>query len=130
MVATWFAPPASLEEHAPWDVPYLYRVLITRDKISSLLAQVLTCQARVIVEWMTDTETTGLDAWRARRDLPQPQMRRALRLAAGATQSEIASECGVDRASVSRWENGHRTPRGEHLVRYSAVLREFEEAAL
>jgi transcriptional regulator with XRE-family HTH domain len=49
-------------------------------------------------------------------------VRRQLRLRAGITQNAIAKAVDVDRATVSRWEAGSRTPAGENLVRYLEVL--------
>ena len=45
-----------------------------------------------------------------RRLLPAPQMLRAIRRSAGVTQAAVAEVCGVNRASVSRWESGTRHP--------------------
>jgi transcriptional regulator with XRE-family HTH domain len=60
--------------------------------------------------------------------LPRPGARLAIRLAVGATQGDIAEECGVDRATVARWESGRREPRGELRRRYAAVLDELHGA--
>jgi len=54
--------------------------------------------------------------------------RRAIREEAGASQARCARELGVDRATFSRWEAGHRRPRGEYLVRYVELLRSLQEA--
>ncbi len=62
------------------------------------------------------------DRLRARRDLPPPAVRRALR-GDKASQGEIARALGVSTACVSRWESGTRTPRGELLLAYLRVLR-------
>jgi DNA-binding XRE family transcriptional regulator len=58
-----------------------------------------------------------------RRELPPPATRRALRLAAGVTQGEIAEACGVTRQAVCQWERGIATPGRAALVRYIEVLR-------
>ena len=58
-----------------------------------------------------------------RRELPAPAVRRALRQAAGVSQSEIAQVAGVTRQAVALWEVGQRTPRGPHLDSYVGVLR-------
>lgn len=39
---------------------------------------------------------------------------------------EIARAVGVDTATVWRWENGKRSPRGERAVRYAKVLASLE----
>src|SRR5436309_1164977 len=53
---------------------------------------------------------TILGRARERRRLPDPETRRALRRRHGASQDEIAEAVGVDRATISRWETGARTP--------------------
>ena len=59
---------------------------------------------------------------RTRRQLPQPQIRRLLRTRAGLSQEAVASVLGIDRAALSRWESGQRTPRGQLCRDYAAVL--------
>ncbi len=59
---------------------------------------------------------------KARRSLPPPSLRRALRESAGLTQEDVAGSVGVRRESVSRWETGARTPRGSTLVAYAELL--------
>ena len=61
--------------------------------------------------------------------LPSPAVRRALRLAAGVAQIDVARDCRVTVPAVSRWERGLRTPRGEALTRYLAALDEMREFA-
>lgn len=60
-----------------------------------------------------------------RRRLPTPPMRRALREQAGLTQAELAEALGVRRSTISRWETGDRTPRGQDAVGYVALLDEI-----
>jgi transcriptional regulator with XRE-family HTH domain len=62
---------------------------------------------------------------RSRLNLPPPEIRRAVRVSAGVTQAAVARACGVDRATVCRWEAGNRTPRGGHLRAYLLVLGEL-----
>jgi transcriptional regulator with XRE-family HTH domain len=64
----------------------------------------------------------------ARRRLPEPLILRHIRERAQVSQEELAEIVGVDRASVSRWENGTRTPKGENLLTYIAALERLEEA--
>jgi transcriptional regulator with XRE-family HTH domain len=72
----------------------------------------------------------------ARRRLPDPAVRRLLRTRASLTQAELSTVVGVDRAAISRWESGQRTPRGETLDAYLDVLEKLagvrarEEATL
>jgi transcriptional regulator with XRE-family HTH domain len=65
----------------------------------------------------------------ATRQLPQPALRRHWRELAGASQDQIAAQLGVTRTSVSRWEKGTRSPRGENLVAYSILLGQLREIA-
>ena len=60
-----------------------------------------------------------------RRLLPAPQMLRAIRRSAGVSQAAVAEVCGVDRASVSRWESGTRRPSGPRLVAYMGLLEQL-----
>jgi len=59
----------------------------------------------------------------ARRDLPPPQVRRALRIAAGLSLAEVASAVGVSRQAVAHWEGGSRRPAAKHLTAYCQALR-------
>jgi predicted transcriptional regulator len=67
-----------------------------------------------------------LDALLARqarlRRLPAPSIRRALRVHHGLSQGQLADLLGVDRASVSRYESGERSPRTVIAERYLDVL--------
>ena len=69
-------------------------------------------------------------AMQARRDLPPPAMRRALREGAGVTLSEVGEACGVTRQCAWLWETGARTPRSQHLVAYVELLRLFHDEAM
>lgn len=60
---------------------------------------------------------------RAKRELPPPEERRAIRIAAGVSQEDIAKELGLSRAAISRWETDKRTPQDEHLLGYVKILR-------
>jgi DNA-binding XRE family transcriptional regulator len=62
---------------------------------------------------------------KAKRDLPDPAMRRAIREAAGATRDDVANEVGVTRYAVLQWELGTRSPSRRHLPAYVRVLREL-----
>jgi transcriptional regulator with XRE-family HTH domain len=65
----------------------------------------------------------------ARRELPSPATRRALREAAGASLSDVAGAVGVSKQAVAGWETGSCDPRGTNLVAYAEVLRLFRESA-
>lgn len=54
--------------------------------------------------------------------LPQPRVRKALRIAAGLTQADVAGSIGVTRVTVSRWETGVREPRGALRRSYAEAL--------
>jgi transcriptional regulator with XRE-family HTH domain len=64
----------------------------------------------------------------ARHSLPAPAVRRALREGAGISQADVAIACGVSREAVSRWENGEREPRPDHLAAYVEVLDELRRS--
>jgi len=66
---------------------------------------------------------------RTRRQLPAPHLRRLIRRRSGVTQQEMALLLGVSRPSVTRWETGSRTPRGEVLGRYVELLEILAEEA-
>jgi transcriptional regulator with XRE-family HTH domain len=60
---------------------------------------------------------------RARQGLPPPALRRELRRLAGLSLEAVAQACGgVNRVTVSRWEQGTRQPRGEQLLKYAEFL--------
>jgi DNA-binding transcriptional regulator YiaG len=59
----------------------------------------------------------------SRRSLPEPSDRRLIRERARLSQDELATFLRVDRASVSRWESGARTPTGKTLEAYVTVLQ-------
>jgi DNA-binding transcriptional regulator YiaG len=71
---------------------------------------------------VTQTLEQVAEKVRARRDLPTPAIRRALREGAGLSQQDVADVCGVTRAAVSRWESGERGVDGDHVVTYGALL--------
>jgi transcriptional regulator with XRE-family HTH domain len=56
------------------------------------------------------------------RDLPAPEVRRALRRAARLSLRDVADHLGVTPASVAYWETGQRFPRRDHLAAYVAFL--------
>lgn len=72
------------------------------------------------------TTTTFRRKLRAHRNLPPPAERRAIRIASGVTQEDIAGEVGRTRAAVSRWESGERAPRGADLVAYAELLQRLK----
>jgi transcriptional regulator with XRE-family HTH domain len=61
----------------------------------------------------------------ARRRLPEPAIRRLLRVQAGLTQAELGAAVGVARETVSRWETGKRTPQGATLDSYLEALEKL-----
>ncbi|WP_395243382.1 helix-turn-helix domain-containing protein [Agromyces sp. MMS24-K17] len=67
-----------------------------------------------------------IDEARARRSLPAPALAKAIREAAGVSQSAVARTLGVNRMTISRWEAGFCRPSPEHLNAYSDVLRALE----
>ena len=71
----------------------------------------------------------ALAAARLRRRLPDPALRRLIRQRAGVSQDAVAEALGIDRASVSRYESGRRTPCAAVLRRYLDVLDRLVEEA-
>lgn len=68
------------------------------------------------------------DEVRARRRMPSPAMARQIRVESGTPVGRVATELGVAAITVSRWERGERTPRGQLLVAYLALLDELSAA--
>lgn len=54
---------------------------------------------------------------------------RSVRQAAGASLAEVAAAAGVTKGTVSKWERGLATPRGDAAVRYGRVLELLARAA-
>ncbi|MBZ5590568.1 MAG: helix-turn-helix domain-containing protein [Acidobacteriia bacterium] len=67
---------------------------------------------------------------RARKKLPTPTARQAVRERSGITQAALARVLEVDPATVSRWESGERVPSGERLTAYLAALDRLAREAL
>ena len=67
------------------------------------------------------------DYLKAKRDLPGPAMRRAIRLSAGASLEDVAAEVGVTKYAVLQWESGARSPSRRHIISYARALRELKE---
>jgi DNA-binding transcriptional regulator YiaG len=64
---------------------------------------------------------------RARKELPPPRERRAIRRRAGLAAEAIAQALGVSRQTVSAWEHGRHVPRQPLLGQYAALLRDLED---
>ena len=64
----------------------------------------------------------------ANQHLWTPAMRKAWRETAGLTLEQVADELGVTKMTVWRWETGERTPRGEHRMEYSRLLRAMKDS--
>lgn len=78
---------------------------------------------------MSSTLTQLAERVKARRELPSPAERRAVRRDAGLSAAELAEAIGVTEAAVLTWERGTREPRGRNLDRYVEALRTLREAA-
>ncbi len=70
-----------------------------------------------------------IDEVRAARALPRREVARAIRIAAGVTQQDLADELGTSRNTISRWETGERKPSARLRARYATILRQLNEAA-
>jgi DNA-binding transcriptional regulator YiaG len=66
----------------------------------------------------------------AERELPSPDFAAAIRRLAGVSQGRLATELGVHRVTVARWEAGTRAPRGTLRRRYALLLQELQRAVL
>lgn len=66
----------------------------------------------------------------AKRDLPPPKIRRAIRQGAGASLDMVAADFDppISRHALRHWENGTRNPTPEHLVQYVSILRRLRDA--
>jgi DNA-binding transcriptional regulator YiaG len=53
-----------------------------------------------------------------------------IRQKAGLTMAQVAAVIGVGESTVSRWEGGSRKPRGEHALKWAALLNELEQSAV
>jgi predicted transcriptional regulator len=62
---------------------------------------------------------------RTRRAAPPPALWGPIRKASGATQADVATEIGVHRVTIARWEAGTRSPRGDLLEAYLTLLEEL-----
>ncbi|MEU4352892.1 helix-turn-helix transcriptional regulator [Streptomyces sp. NPDC023838] len=60
-------------------------------------------------------------------ELPPVDRRKPLREAFGLSQAELGKQLGVSDASVSKWESGKSTPRGDTRKRYLAFCKAAEE---
>ena len=67
---------------------------------------------------------------RARRRLPDPNTCRLLRRQLGISIITVAETLGVRKETVSRWELGHRQPRGKNAVRYLELLERMQAELL
>lgn len=61
----------------------------------------------------------------AKRRLPTPAIRQAIRRDAGLSQQEVADILSIHRESVSRWERGVRRPRGILAALYVELLNDL-----
>lgn len=52
---------------------------------------------------------------------------KSLRRQAGLTVEAVAREIDVDASTVSRWEGGSRTPRGENAIKWAKLLDQLDE---
>jgi DNA-binding transcriptional regulator YiaG len=71
--------------------------------------------------------TALMEKVHARRALPGPEARRALRLANGLALQDLADELNVSTECVRLWELGRRRPSGRNAVSYAALLASLRE---
>jgi DNA-binding transcriptional regulator YiaG len=53
---------------------------------------------------------------------------RRIREEAQLSLTDLAEACGVDAATIAKWETGARRPRRQAALRYAAVLEELSGA--
>lgn len=63
------------------------------------------------------------------RQLPPVDSRRAIRTAAGVSQTRMAAELGVHRLTFVRWENGTHEPRGDNRAHYATLLARLQQVS-
>jgi transcriptional regulator with XRE-family HTH domain len=68
----------------------------------------------VLLAWVRDACTSG-EALRIRID-------------SGLSQGEITEAVDVAVPTISRWENGERSPRGDAALRYARLLKRLRRA--
>jgi len=64
---------------------------------------------------------------RTPESLPPPARRRAIRVAYGVSQEDMATVLGVSRLTVSMWERGQTEPKPEHAEKYADLLNQMVE---
>jgi len=64
------------------------------------------------------------------RDAARTGRAKDLRRQSGLAQAELGDFCGVSAATISRWENGSRVPRGEAALRYARALLQLQAKVL
>lgn len=52
---------------------------------------------------------------------------RRIRQQARLSLQEVADAIGVGLATISRWETGHRQPRGEAAIRWAELLTDLQQ---
>lgn len=78
----------------------------------------------------TDTPDPIGDELRVINGLPEPAVRREIRVAAGLSQARLARAIGVSRGCIGNWELGNRlVPRGPLLDKYVEALRRLKAEA-
>lgn len=74
---------------------------------------------------MSSMSGTLLEEIEARRSLPPPSLRRAIREAAHVSQRRLGRELNVANVTIGRWERGEIDPKGAQLLAYAQLLREM-----
>jgi HTH-type transcriptional regulator/antitoxin MqsA len=73
---------------------------------------------------------TVLDLVRARKRLPSPAIRVAIRKEARVTQAQMADQLGVHRVTFASWEKGDLRPTDEHCLAYLELLEALQKEAV
>lgn len=79
---------------------------------------------------LTMTPRTTLERVATARKLTANGEARRLRQAANLSLADIGNACGIEPATIWKWETGRRRPRtGEALIRYANVLDQLANMA-
>lgn len=75
---------------------------------------------------LTDAERLG---WLRATVGSDPGAVRAIRVAAGLSNAELAAAVGVTPSCLGRWERGERIPRGPRALDYARALARLQKRA-
>jgi DNA-binding transcriptional regulator YiaG len=74
------------------------------------------------------TTRTRAEQLAASRDMSATGRGREIRIRARLSQDDVAQDCDVSGAAVSRWETGQAMPRGEAALRWLDLMERLDRA--